>query len=82
MPIIFVVLTFALSYIAKYIIKSKDFEYQYKLATVDGLTDLYNHRYFQDTLRQQVAQSKRYNESFSLIMIDIELFKEINIYHN
>ena len=78
MPIIAIMMSFALSFLAKYLIKSRDFEYQYKLATVDGLTELYNHRYFQDTLRNMIALSKRYEQPFSLIIIDIDFFKKFN----
>lgn len=78
LPSIAIVLAFALSFLAKYIIKSRDFEYQYKLATIDGLTELYNHRYFQDTLRKQLEISKRYSQPFSLIIVDIDFFKKFN----
>jgi len=78
LPTIAVVLAFALSFLAKYLIKSRDFEYQYKLATIDGLTELYNHRYFQETLKNQVEISRRYNQPFSLIIIDIDFFKKFN----
>ena len=77
-PIISVIIAFALSFLAKYLIKSRDFEHQYKLATIDGLTELYNHRYFQDTLRNQIEISKRYEQPFSLIIIDIDFFKKFN----
>jgi len=78
LPLVTMIVTFGLAYLAKYLIKSKDFEHQYKLATTDGLTELYNHRYFQDTIKQQVDQSKRYEKEFSLIMIDIDFFKTFN----
>ena len=78
LPVIFIVIAFSLSYLAKYLIKSKDFEHQYKLATIDGLTELYNHRYFQETLKNQVEIAKRYNQTFSLIIIDIDFFKKFN----
>ena len=78
LPIISIILAFALSYLAKYIIKSRDFEYQYKLATIDGLTELYNHRYFQETLKKQIEISKRYEQPFSLIIVDIDYFKKFN----
>jgi diguanylate cyclase (GGDEF)-like protein len=78
LPTISIVLSFALSFLAKYLIKSRDFEYQYKLATIDGLTELYNHRYFQETLTNQVEIAKRYKQVFSLIMIDIDYFKKFN----
>lgn len=77
-PSIAIIIAFALSFLAKYIRKSKDFEHQYKLATIDGLTELYNHRYFQDALRNQVEVSKRYGQAFSLIIIDIDYFKKFN----
>lgn len=77
-PLLFVVFAFTTTYIIKYLIKSRDFEQQYKLATTDGLTDLYNHRYFQEQIRMQVENSKRYNNNFSLIIIDIDFFKKFN----
>lgn len=77
-PVISMIVAFALSYLAKYLIKSRDFEYQYKLATIDGLTELYNHRYFQETLKNQLEIAKRYNQPFSLIIIDIDFFKKFN----
>ncbi len=78
LPVIAIMAAFALSFLAKYLMKAKDFEYQYKLATIDGLTELYNHRYFQDTLRKQIDIARRYNQSFSLIIIDIDFFKKFN----
>lgn len=77
-PLFVILLTFAISYLAKYLLKSRDFEHQYKLATTDGLTELYNHRYFQDTLKKQLDISKRYEQVFSLIIIDIDFFKKFN----
>ena len=78
LPVIAIMGSFALSFLAKYLMKAKDFEYQYKLATIDGLTELYNHRYFQDTLRKQIDIARRYNQSFSLIIVDIDFFKKFN----
>ncbi len=77
-PVIAIITAFTLSILAKYLMKSRDFEYQYKLATIDGLTELYNHRYFQDTLRQQMDIARRYNQSVSLIICDIDFFKKFN----
>lgn len=77
-PLFVTLITFAVSYLAKYLLKSRDFEYQYKLATTDGLTELYNHRYFQDTMKKQIDISKRYEHEFSLIIIDIDFFKKFN----
>ncbi|MFI3301477.1 MAG: diguanylate cyclase [Candidatus Gastranaerophilales bacterium] len=77
-PLIFTIIAFTLTFVIKYLIKSKDFELQYKLATTDGLTNLYNHRYFQEQMQLQIEQSKRYENNFSLIIIDIDYFKKFN----
>lgn len=78
LPLIAVISIFIISYIIKYVIKSKDFDYQYKLATTDGLTELYNHRYFQDQLKLHIDSSRRYNGHVSLIIVDIDFFKKFN----
>ena len=49
-----------------------------KLAMTDGLTGLFNHRYFQEILDREVARSGRYKETFSLLMLDIDNFKPMN----
>ena len=77
-PLIFGIITFISAFIIKYIIKSKDFDQQYKLATTDGLTELYNHRYFQEQIRMQIDQTRRYGNEFSLIILDIDFFKQFN----
>lgn len=77
-PLILAVIAFISAFIVKYLIKSRDFEQQYKLATTDGLTDLYNHRYFQEQMRMQIENSKRYETEFSLIILDIDFFKKFN----
>ena len=78
LPITTIIIVFIACYIAKYIIKSRDLEYTYALATTDGLTELYNHRYFQEQMIQNIETGKRYNKPFSLIMIDIDFFKKFN----
>ncbi len=77
-PLILSLLAFISAFIVKYLIKSRDFEQQYKLATTDGLTDLYNHRYFQEQMLMAVENSKRYGTEFSLIILDIDFFKKFN----
>jgi len=48
------------------------------LATVDGLTGLYNHRYFQQKLEQEITKAASKNKPLSLIFIDIDYFKHYN----
>jgi diguanylate cyclase (GGDEF)-like protein len=47
-------------------------------AITDGLTGLYNHRYFYERLNQELARSQRYGPPLSLLMIDIDDFKLFN----
>lgn len=44
----------------------------------DHLTGLYNRRYLGETLERELARAKRGNHPVSLIMIDIDHFKNIN----
>lgn len=75
---IVIAITFTFMYIIKYLMKSKDFEYTYKLATTDGLTGLHNHRYFQEHMLNSIARAQRYKNNFSLLLIDIDFFKKFN----
>ncbi|MCD6430802.1 MAG: GGDEF domain-containing protein [Deltaproteobacteria bacterium] len=52
-----------------------------KLVITDGLTCLYNHRHFQQRLREEFDRIQRYSGALSLIMIDIDNFKHYNDTH-
>ncbi|MFA6448393.1 MAG: diguanylate cyclase [bacterium] len=52
-----------------------------RYAIADGLTGLYNHRYFQEQLEKEYSRARRFNLSLSLIMADIDHFKELNDTH-
>lgn len=47
-------------------------------ANFDGLTGLYNHRFFQQALEKEIARAQRLNHPVSLMMIDIDNFKQYN----
>lgn len=49
-----------------------------RLASIDGLTGLQNRLAFDQYLAQQIRLSIRMNKPLSLLMIDIDLFKEFN----
>lgn len=49
-----------------------------RLATVDGLTGLANHRTFYERLHQELTRAKRYSMPLSLLMLDIDDFKAVN----
>jgi len=50
----------------------------YRLTTIDGLTQVYNKRYFIETLEREIGRAQRYRRELSLIMFDIDDFKKIN----
>lgn len=50
----------------------------YRLTTVDGLTQIYNKRYFLETLEREIGRAQRYRRELSLIIFDIDHFKKIN----
>ncbi len=45
---------------------------------LDGLTGLYNHRYFHENLSNELLKSQRFRYKVSLLMIDIDHFKSFN----
>lgn len=47
-------------------------------ATTDFLTGVSNRRYFMDLAAKEFERSHRYNQIFSVLMIDIDHFKQIN----
>ncbi len=53
----------------------------YEEAITDGLTGLYHHRYFQHRIKEELARSIRDNYPLTLLMLDIDYFKNINDKH-
>jgi diguanylate cyclase (GGDEF)-like protein len=51
------------------------------LAYIDGLTEVYNHRYFQNSLDQEINRAERKDSALSLIFADIDHFKVFNDNH-
>jgi diguanylate cyclase (GGDEF)-like protein len=50
----------------------------YESATRDGLTRIFNKKYFMDTLRKEFAYCLRHRVPLSLVMFDVDHFKKIN----
>jgi diguanylate cyclase (GGDEF)-like protein/PAS domain S-box-containing protein/putative nucleotidyltransferase with HDIG domain len=48
------------------------------LAMTDGLTGLYNHRAFQEEFAQEFERTKRYSTPLSIILLDVDKFKQYN----
>ena len=49
-----------------------------ELATLDGLTGLYNKRAMLEMAEQKMAASKRFNRKLSVLITDIDHFKKVN----
>jgi len=49
-----------------------------ELATTDGLTGLSNHRAFQERLAEEVGRAARYGTPLSVILLDVDHFKQYN----
>jgi two-component system cell cycle response regulator len=47
----------------------------YRLSTVDGLTQIFNKRYFLETLERELSRARRYDRPLALVMFDIDYFK-------
>lgn len=49
-----------------------------EMSTVDGLTQLYNRRYFIEVLEGEFERASRYETEMALIMMDLDYFKKVN----
>ena len=65
-------------YIAGGNIEGQYHEEIYRLTTIDGLTQIFNKRYFVETIEREVSRCHRYGRALTLVMIDIDHFKQIN----
>src|SRR5687768_357169 len=59
-------------------IESSYHEEIYRLSTVDGLTQIFNKRYFAETLERELSRARRYDRPLALMMFDIDHFKRCN----
>ncbi|MBI5454690.1 MAG: sensor domain-containing diguanylate cyclase, partial [Deltaproteobacteria bacterium] len=57
---------------------TKEKEYLKEIAVKDQLTSLYNHNFFYSRLEEEFERAVRYETPLSLIMLDIDNFKQIN----
>ncbi len=49
-----------------------------QISVTDGLTGLYNRKHLMETLTNEVIRARRHNRPFSVLLIDIDHFKEFN----
>ncbi|MBI5480526.1 MAG: diguanylate cyclase [Deltaproteobacteria bacterium] len=50
----------------------------YRLTTIDGLTQIFNKRYFMEMLEREISRAHRYRRALCLIIFDIDHFKVVN----
>jgi diguanylate cyclase (GGDEF)-like protein len=65
-------------YAALTIERVKSIEEMLQLSITDGLTGLYNHRYLMEQMHVEIQKASRYNHTLSIIMLDIDHFKDYN----
>ena len=54
------------------------FERVRQMAYVDGLTGMFNRRYFEMRILEEMERAQRYHHGLSIIMVDIDNFKKLN----
>ena len=54
------------------------FEAVKEQAITDGMTGLYNRRYFEEFIKKEVIRSNRQNQKFTVIGLDLDHLKQIN----
>ena len=64
--------------ISKVVDKTLLFRQTKELSITDDLTGLYNRRYFNERIDREVQRSKRYKRPLTILMIDIDYFKNYN----
>jgi diguanylate cyclase (GGDEF)-like protein len=50
----------------------------YRYAVTDEMTRIYNHRYFQQRLDEELMRATRYDNRISLLILDVDHFKNFN----
>ena len=58
--------------------KAKEVDFYKELSRTDGLTQLYNHKFFHQLLATEISRVRRYGGEVSLLMIDVDYFKMYN----
>ena len=62
-------------------IETSYYEEIYRMTIIDALTGAHNKRYFIEFLEREIARCSRYGRPLSLLMFDIDHFKQINDTH-
>ena len=60
------------------VVEMRVFKENEKLALVDSLTGLFNKRFYDLTVRKEYKKALRFNQIFSLVLLDLDDFKQVN----
>jgi diguanylate cyclase (GGDEF)-like protein len=63
------------------IVEMEEFEETERSARTDALTGLANRRVFQETLEAEIRRSRRYRWPVTVLMLDLDHFKDVNDSH-
>jgi diguanylate cyclase (GGDEF)-like protein len=66
------------SQIAAPIENSRLFTKSEEIARIDGITDLFNRRHFDERMREEIDRHSRYGDILSILLIDLDNFKKYN----
>lgn len=64
------------------LLKARELSWARKNSILDPLTGCYNRRYLGEVLDKEVKRSERYGHPFTLMMIDVNNFKQVNDLHS
>ena len=67
-----------LKYLSGLDAEAKYHEEIYRMTIVDGLTQIHNKRYLVEALEKELIRARRYDRQLSLLIFDIDYFKNIN----
>ena len=73
---VFILTAWPLGFYVK--IEGEHIEKLENLVNKDGLTGVYNHRYFQDSLKELIINAKKKKSKLAMILTDIDYFKHYN----
>ena len=60
------------------VVEMRLFKENEKLALIDSLTGLFNKRFYDITVKKEYKKALRFNQIFSLVLLDLDDFKKIN----
>lgn len=76
LTVMFLSIAFTVGFYAQ--MNNKHIDYLKHYANLDGLTMVYNHRYFHQRLQEECKKSQKENKPVSILMADIDYFKVYN----